>query len=73
MKNPWTKRNPFMSLWLSGANSIAGTARGRVTAEGRRQATAMMNEGAKQAIIFWSNLFAPQPTSTRRHKPRSRR
>ena len=27
MSNPWMKKNPFMSMWLSGANSIANTAR----------------------------------------------
>ena len=28
MKNPWLKKNPLMSLWLSGANKVAGAARG---------------------------------------------
>ena len=27
MKNPWLKKNPFMSMWLSGANAITGKAR----------------------------------------------
>ena len=36
MAKPWTKKNPFMSMWLSSANSIAGSARGRMTAEGKR-------------------------------------
>ena len=27
MKNPWTKRNPFMSMWLSAANTVAASAR----------------------------------------------
>ena len=22
MSNPWSKRNPFMSMWLSGANAL---------------------------------------------------
>jgi hypothetical protein len=26
MANPWTKKNPFMSMWLSAANAWAGAA-----------------------------------------------
>jgi hypothetical protein len=33
MNNPWIKKNPFMSMWLSGANAAIGSARGRATAE----------------------------------------
>src|ERR1700735_4746203 len=32
VKNPWTKKNPFMSMWLSGANKVVGSARGRASA-----------------------------------------
>ena len=28
MANPWMKKNPFMSMWLSTANRVAGTLRG---------------------------------------------
>jgi len=31
------KKNPFMSMWLSGANRVANTARGKITAEAKRQ------------------------------------
>jgi hypothetical protein len=48
MKNPW------MSLWLSGANSWAGAARGMWTAELHRQQTAMLNEMTKQMVRFWT-------------------
>ncbi|CAM3818740.1 Uncharacterised protein [Roseomonas mucosa] len=27
MANPWTKKNPFLSIMLSGANAWAGAAR----------------------------------------------
>ncbi len=27
MKNPWLKKNPFMSMWLSGANTVLNSAR----------------------------------------------
>ena len=47
MRNPWIKKNPLMSMWLSGANAVMGSARGRSTAEAKRQATAMVAEGTK--------------------------
>lgn len=40
MANPWTKKNPLLSLWLSAANAFAGAARGAMTAEAKRQAAA---------------------------------
>jgi hypothetical protein len=54
MKNPWTKKNPFLSMWLSGANSVAGAARGRASAEAKRQGTKAMQEGTRQMMNFWS-------------------
>ena len=41
MKNPW------LSLWLSAANSAAGAARGFWTAEMRRQHKTMVNEAGR--------------------------
>ena len=39
--NPWTKKNPLMSMWLSAANTWAGAARGMMAAEmGRARKTA---------------------------------
>ena len=40
MANPWGKKNPFMSMWLSAANAWAGAARGLMTAEAKRQTKA---------------------------------
>jgi hypothetical protein len=69
MRNPWLKKNPLMSLWLSGANAIVGSARGRSTAEAKRQTAAIMAEGTKQMVRFWTGgLIAPAP----RKKKRSR-
>ena len=62
MRNPWLKKNPFMSMWLSGANAVLGSARVRATAEGKRQAASMMSNGAKQMTRFWRGaLLAPHP------------
>jgi hypothetical protein len=70
MRNPWLKKNPLMSMWLSGANAVIGSARSRVTAEGKRQAAAIMAHGAKQMVRFWSGgVIAP---SARKKKTRSR-
>ncbi|WP_316157752.1 hypothetical protein [Cupriavidus sp. BIC8F] len=33
MKNPWLKKNPMLSMWLSGANGVIGAARERAMAE----------------------------------------
>jgi hypothetical protein len=41
--NPWTKKNPLLSLWLSGANAVAGKARSAGTAEAKRQQTSLVN------------------------------
>lgn len=34
--NPFTKKNPLLSMWLSAANAWAGAARSAMTAEARR-------------------------------------
>ena len=44
MSNPWLKKNPFMSMWLSTANRVAGTLRSQATAQARRQVKAAVTE-----------------------------
>jgi len=46
MINPWMKKNPFMSMWLSGANSIAASAQNQMRAHGTRL-----------VANFWSNAL----------------
>ena len=50
-------RNPWMSLWLSAANSWAGASRGLWTAELHRQQTAMANEMVRQSFDFWTRAW----------------
>lgn len=73
MKNPWTRKNPFLSMWLSGANAVAGrtagSARGRAIAEGRRQATIVAKKSVKQITDFWTGGLAP-PAPKKRKKRR---
>jgi hypothetical protein len=61
MKNPWTRKNPFMSMWLSGANAVAGSARSRALAESRRQTAALMTQSAQQITDFWTGALLTPP------------
>ncbi len=70
MKNPWLKKNPFLSMWLSGANSVTGAARGQAIAEGRRQASSAMTEATKQMASFWTLPITTEVTKKKRRKAR---
>ncbi len=70
MPNPWTKKNPAMSLFLSGANAWAGTARSRWTKEARRQHAAAMSAGAKQVASFWTAALTSPASGGKTRKPR---
>jgi len=74
MKNPWTKKNPFMSMWLSGANSAMGSARGHATAAAKREvnkaASTATTAGAKQVTAFWANAFKPLTAPRKGRKAR---
>ena len=73
MKNPWTSKNPFMSMWLSGANKVAGTARGHATAAVKREATKATKTAARKAttagtnqmLDFWSAALGKTPKKRR--------
>jgi hypothetical protein len=66
MANPWLKKNPFMSMWLSGANSVTNTARVRITAEAKRHSTAAVTKAM-------SDIFAAWPGSSRSATPNERK
>jgi hypothetical protein len=68
MANPWMKKNPLLSMWLSGANAVAGSARSQATAQVKRQTAAMMAEGTKQVLGYWSGVMAP-PSRKRKKAP----
>ena len=68
MRNPWTKKNPFMSMWLSGANAVAGSVRGRATAEAKRQAATAMTKGVKQMVNFWSGGLMTSPPRAKKKR-----
>jgi len=68
MSNPWLKKNPLMSMWMSGANAVMGAARSRATAEGKRQAATLMSHGTSEVARFWTNALVP--SSRKRKKSR---
>ena len=58
MSNPWLKKNPFMSMWLSGANSVANRARVRIAAEAKRQTTAAVTKATSDMCTMWTDAMA---------------
>jgi hypothetical protein len=65
MRNPWTSKNPIMSMWLSAANRTAGTARGKATAAARRQVAKAQADAMQQFLDFWT-LQPPKPAPRRK-------
>jgi len=67
-----TRKNPTMSLWLSGAHSLAGKAagpaRGLMRAVARQQQKAMLREAEKIAEALGFAPLAPP----KRRTPRKR-
>ena len=70
MRNPWLKRNPFMSMWLSGANRIAGTMRGQATAQARHQITAAVTKATNDNL---KAMFGGTTSVSPKAKPKGRR
>jgi len=64
MRNPWTSKNPFMSMWLSAANTTAASARGVATAAAKRQVASAQADAMRQFLDFW----APKPAPARSRK-----
>lgn len=67
MSNPWLKKNPFLSIWLSGANAVAGAAQGRARNTARRGATTATRQAAEAVVNAWLTPFAaPKPRRRKR-------
>jgi len=62
MANPWFKKNPLMSMWLSSSNAALGRARRIVSAEMGKQRSAL----TKQAVGFWTRPWLPSAKPKRR-------
>jgi hypothetical protein len=68
MANPWLKKNPFMSMWLSGANAAAGSLRGHAMGQAKRQAASTMTQATNVMIGAWTAALAPAATRTKKRK-----
>lgn len=64
MANPWLKKNPFLSLFLSGANAAAGRARSAAVAQGKRNLTS----ATRHATQTWIDLWIPDSGKKRRRR-----
>jgi hypothetical protein len=53
MTNPWIKSNPYLSLWLSAANTAAAHQRSVFTAELGRQQAALTQEWIRLWTEAW--------------------
>ncbi|HEY2884950.1 MAG TPA: hypothetical protein VGJ08_07025 [Rhizomicrobium sp.] len=69
MKNPWIKKNPLSSIWMSGANAVFGAARSRAIGEAHRQTAIMTSAITKQALKFWG-INPPVPARRKKRKSR---
>ena len=74
MKNPWGKKNPFMSMWLSSANTVLGASRGHTMAAAKREmnkaAATTATVGVKQVMDFWASAFKPPTVARKKRKKR---
>lgn len=71
MAKPWTKKNPALSMFLSGANAWAGAARGLWAGEARRQKSAAAKAGAKAVASFWTAALTPAASAGKKGKRRT--
>ncbi len=72
--NPWLKKNPFMSMWLSGANAVAGSVRGQAGAQAKRQAATAVSTATQEMVKLWTSPLAmPAKPAPAARKTRKRR
>lgn len=70
MPNPWLKMNPFMSMWLSEVNRIAGVMRGQATAQAKRQVSAAVTKATKDNLKAMLGGAAPASKKAKAKKRR---
>lgn len=68
MSNPWLKKNPYMSMWLTAANKASGSARAQATGAAKRQVAASQSEATRQLIDFWTAATPKQAAAKKRRK-----
>jgi hypothetical protein len=68
MSNPWLKKNPFMSMWLSAFNSAAGSMRGQAIGHAKRQAKTAATNTSKAIVDAWLGNTTPVPAKKKRRR-----
>lgn len=68
MRNPWTTKNPYLSAWLSGANAIAGSARGHATKGVQKQVAAATRQMTEVVLSAWLAPLTVRTTKVRRRR-----
>lgn len=71
MASPWTKKNPLLSMLLSGANAWTGAARGAAVSQARRQQSTAVTQGIKQATQFWTAALTGAALQSKKRKKHS--
>jgi len=66
MSNPWLRSNPFMGMWLGGANSTANSAHRRIAADARHQSTVAVTKATSDKVTIWIETIAGSPAPRRR-------
>ncbi len=66
MRNLWLKKNPYMSLWLSGANAAAGSVSGHGAGRAKRQANTAMTNATRDIFALWVDALAGAPVRKRK-------
>jgi len=54
MRNPWLKKNPYLSMWLSASNAVTGAVIAQTKAQARRQAATASTLAAREVAEAWS-------------------
>jgi hypothetical protein len=65
VSNPWLKKNPFMSMWLSMANRMAGQATAQAKSQISAAVTKATNDNIK-AMLGGTTAAAPKAKPKRR-------
>lgn len=68
MINPWLKKNPFMSMWLSAFHSTAGSMRGHAIGQAKRQARTATTKATKTIFDAWLGSTTPVPVKKKRRR-----
>ncbi len=75
MANPWTKKNPYLSMWLSGANAFLGASRGRAAAAQQRQMQMLTTQMTKDFMSLWTlpTAWTAAPPAKRKRSKKPQR